>query len=714
LFKHPPASGIYTPVKRTLAACLLMFAVLFTSTVNAAHTRAMLLLSVSAAKPGDTVLAAVRLQMDSGWHTYWHNGGDSGGPTRIEWQLPAGITAGEIQWPVPEKFTLEGLVTYVYHGEVVLIVPLKLANDVKPGPLELKANISWLECEKVCVPGDQTVSATLTIASTSQPSTDAAFIESAKAKLPGSSNTLNARAAWEKPADEKTRKAILEWNISNKADSADFFPYANETFEVSATSENLPTTPDQVKLRVTVRKIEGDWPKEINGLLISKSGEQLRAFEAKIPLATSATAPTTTVTTSAGGLLLNLLLALIGGMILNLMPCVLPILCLKILGVVNQQGQAAKIARQHSLTYAAGVLVSFWIIAALVVLGRLATWGEQFQDARFIVIVTALMTLVSLNLFGVFEFVLPGRATGTAAELSARDGAAGAFFNGILAVVLGASCVAPVLAAAIGWAVNQPPLIIVLSFTFIGIGLALPYVTLTFFPTLQRLLPRPGAWMEKFKMALGFPMLATAAWLLSLVTDHYGSSGILWVGLFLVLLATAAWIFGEFIQRGSKGKALALVCALGCLGLGYGYGLEHKLDWRHPNYAALAGTASALPEGGIEWQPWSAEAVAQARTKGRPVLVDFTANWCLTCQANKASSIQIDSVRQKLKEINAVTLLGDYTRKSPDIRDELKRFERAGVPLVLVYPRDSTAPPEILPTLLTPGIMLEALEKAAK
>jgi thiol:disulfide interchange protein DsbD len=220
--------------------------------------------------------------------------------------------------------------------------------------------------------------------------------------------------------------------------------------------------------------------------------------------------------------------------------------------------------------------------------------------------------------------------------------------------------------------------------------------------------------MEKFKVAMGFPMLATAAWLLSLVTDHYGRDGVLWVGMFLVLLAVAAWIFGEFIQRGTRGKGLAVICALACLGLGYGFGLERKLDWRHPNYAALQNNASASNPAGIAWETWSAEAVAKARAAGRPVLVDFTANWCLTCQANKASSIEIDSVRQKLKEINAVALLGDYTRKDPAIRDELKRFERAGVPLVLVYSKDASLPAEILPTLLTPGIMLDALDKAVK
>ena len=697
------------PVKQSLTYCLLVLATVFAPIVNAAHTRVTLLLSNIAARPGDTVTAAVRLQMDPGWHTYWKNGGDAGGPTKIGWQLPAGVTAGDIQWPVPEKYSAEGLITYVYHNEAVLLVPLTLADDLKPGPLELKADVSWLECEKLCIPGDSTVTAALDIAASSRPSKDADLIESARSKLPPDGRNLNVRAQWEKPAEANKRLLILEWNNPDKADSFDFYPDGSDTYEIAPKTESISTTPGQPKLRLTVNKFEGDWPKAVSGLLINRAGDQVRAFAATVEIGSVPAKGG-----SSGGLMLNLVLALLGGVILNLMPCVLPILCLKILGVVNQQGKAAATARKQSLSYAGGVLVSFWIIAALVVLGRLATWGEQFQDARFVVIITVLMTIVALNLFGVFEFILPGGALTSAAELSAREGVGGAFFNGVLAVVLGASCVAPLMAGAIGWAISQSPTVIVLTFTAIGAGLALPYVLLTFFPSLQRWLPRPGAWMEKFKMAMGFPMLATAAWLFSLVPDHYGRSGVLWVGMFLVLLAAAAWIFGEFIQRGSRGRLPAYVCALGCLGLGYGYGLEHKLDWRHPDYTALAGTSSTITEGGIEWQPWSAEAVTQARAAGRPVLVDFTANWCLTCQANKASSIEIDSVRQKLKEINAVALLGDFTRKDPAIRDELKRFERAGVPLVLVYPRDAAAPPEILPALLTPGIMLEALEKAGK
>jgi thiol:disulfide interchange protein DsbD len=330
-------------------------------------------------------------------------------------------------------------------------------------------------------------------------------------------------------------------------------------------------------------------------------------------------------------------------------------------------------------------------------------------------LITILLVVIALNLFGVFELLLPGAAANKAAELAGREGVSGAFFNGVLAVVLGASCVAPLMAAAIGWAISQPPLVILLVFTALGLGLALPYLVMAFVPAARALLPKPGAWMEKFKTVMGFPMLATAAWTFSLAVDHYGGAGVLWLGLALVLFALAAWIFGEFIQRGARRKGLAAALALSCVAAGYGFALEHKLDWRNPDHRGRA--AAGIPAGdgeGIAWQPWSAEAVAAARAAGRPVFVDFTAKWCLTCKANLASSIEIEPVRRKLREINAVALMGDFTLKDPAIAAELKRFGRAGVPLVLVYPRDASQPPEVLPTLLTPGIVLAALERAAR
>jgi thiol:disulfide interchange protein DsbD len=265
----------------------------------------------------------------------------------------------------------------------------------------------------------------------------------------------------------------------------------------------------------------------------------------------------------------------------------------------------------------------------------------------------------------------------------------------------------------VGFAFAQPARIILIIFVAVAVGLAAPYVVLCFQPRWVRFLPKPGAWMEKFKMAMGFPMLATALWLLSLLDAHFGDEGILWVGVFLVCVAVAAWVWGEFVQRGSTRRGLALAMVVVFLAGGYVFALEMQLDWRHRETPAGSSSAAKKP-GGIDWQPWSREAVETARGERRPVLVDFTARWCPNCRVNKRTSIEIPSVKQKLKEINAVALVGDNTLFPPAIDQELKRFKRAGVPLVLVYPADASKPPIVLPELLTPSIVLEALDAAAK
>jgi thiol:disulfide interchange protein DsbD len=503
--------------------------------------------------------------------------------------------------------------------------------------------------------------------------------------------------------------------------NARFFPYAVTNHDVRPQMDRLPVDQSRVALRTVVRSFNGQWPATVEGVIAPQDEPDTRAIEIAVPIADGNGSTGNEWTgrdgTGAGrGLGFFLLLALGGGLILNLMPCVLPILSLKVLSLVRLGGSSAAERRKHGVVYTLGVLVSFWAISGLVMAGRLASWGSQFQDPRFVVAVTVLMTLVALNLFGVFEVILPGATVTRATELSAREGAGGAFFNGVLAVILGASCVAPLLATAIGWAIAQPPLVIFLTFSMIGLGLALPFLLLSFFPALQQFLPKPGPWMEKFKVAMGFPMLATSAWLLAQTADHFGTAGPLWVGVFLVLLALAAWIYGEFIQRGRRRKGLAASIALLFALGGYLYALEHELDWRHPpETPSTGGNATAGTDAeGIPWKAWNPEAVEQARLEGRPVLVDFTANWCLTCKLNKKTSLEIPAVRAKLAEINAVALLGDYTRKNPDITAELQRFERAGVPLVLVYSRDPSQPPMVLPTLLTPEIVLNALAAAAR
>jgi thiol:disulfide interchange protein len=702
LIKHP----IYM---RWLSILLLLVAL----PVHAATTKAKLVLPVENAAPGQTLLVGVHLKMAPGWHTYWRNAGDAGSPTEIKWTLPQGVTAGPIQWPIPETAKLGDLFTLGYHDEVVLLVPLSVAANAG-GSVDLKAEVSWLECEVQCVPGDAELAAKLTIAPNPKPSADASLIESWKAKLPKSGSDIPAKAQWlDGPGGEK-RAILIEWTPRDAKAGADFFPYETKGYAVSASTEFLPAEGGKVRLKKFVEKFEGDWPKEVAGLLIEKpDANSVQGYETKLAIASQ---QPVIGSGTAQSLWAMLGLAFLGGLILNVMPCVLPVIALKILGFVQQSKEAPGRVRTLGVFYTLGVLVSFLAMALLIIAvqkaGQAASWGMQFQNPVFVVTMTVLVTLVALNLFGVFEVTLAGRAMGAAGDLAAKEGTSGAFFNGVLATVLATPCTAPILAVALGFAFAQPPLIIAIMFLTMGLGLAAPYLVLSWFPQWLRILPKPGAWMEKFKIAMGFPMIAVAIWLLTITESHFGSAGPFWLGIFLVVLALAFWIWGEFVQRGTKRRGVATVAALLLLVMGYVYALEKELHWRNPPEIVAKGTEQQ--PGGIAWQPWSPEAIAEARNAGRPVFVDFTARWCATCKLNKKSSIEIDSVRQKLKEINAVTLIGDHTKKDPRITAELRRYQRAGVPLNLVYPKDASAEPILLPTLLTPSTVLEALEKASR
>jgi thiol:disulfide interchange protein/DsbC/DsbD-like thiol-disulfide interchange protein len=695
----------------------------------ATKTQARLILSADAARAGETVMAGVLLKMPKGWHTYWRNAGDSGAPTEISWQLPEGIKAGEIQWPVPEKLTVADLTTYVYHEEVLLMVPLTFADNAPIGPKALKAQVSWLECERLCLPGKAEITAALEVGPNSRPSADAPLFAAWKKRLPQRNDGTTASAWWEKEADGESRPLILE--VSGK-EADDFFPYANKSFEVQAPTDKLPPDNGRIRFRKLVKKFEGEWPAQLQGIVVGKPGLDIFAAEVNtlITVGSQASGIASSGTRQPGdaeesstyrplqrSLPLMLWFAFLGGLILNIMPCVLPVIALKVLGFVKQSKESPARVREHGLLYGLGVLVSFLVLAGIVIAvqhaGRAASWGMQFQNPQFLVAMTVLVTLVALNLFGLFEVTLSGRAMGAAAELASKEGKAGAFFNGVLATALATPCTAPYLGFALGFAFAQSGPVVVLMFLMIGLGLAAPYVLLSFVPGLARFLPRPGAWMEKFKIAMGFPMLATAIWLFTLTTAHFGKSAPFWLGFFLVLLALSVWIWGEFVQRGVKRRALATGLSLGFAALAYFGVLESQLHWRSPVVEKNPGNALAHEPGGIDWKPWSPEAVAKARAEGRPVFVDFTADWCVTCQANKRTSIEISSVRAKLKELNAVALIGDYTLEDDAITAELKRFGRAGVPLVLVYPADPKAEPNVLPEVLTPKIVLDAIEKAA-
>jgi len=703
-----------------LIRILILMAVLLPAQAFSANTTVRLILSHQEAKPGETIVAGLEMKMKPGWHTYWRNPGDSGQETKIAWTLPAGVAVDPIQWPLPGKLEEEGLVTYIYKETVMLLIPVRLGKDVAPGALILKGKASWLECEKSCIPGSGMFEASLTVGNVSKISSDAAQISEWTGKLPASDRLLEIPFSYDGPEKDEQKPVKLVWKAGPEVESWDFFPYTHKGFEVGGLSSN-PIAGDLSILAKSIRKIDGDWPATFNGVIVSilrSGGTEAREATAKLSAASASVGPGQVSTSTSAPVTLwkAIFTGFLGGLILNIMPCVLPVIALKILGFINQAQNRKSEIRKLGMVYTAGVLVSFLVLAGLVIgvksVGGAASWGMQLQNPQVVLVLTMLVTLVALNLFGVFEINLGGTAMSAAGDLSAREGPGGAFFNGVLATVLATPCTAPFLAPALGFAFVQPSATILLVFLSVGFGLALPYLLLSWEPAWLKFLPKPGVWMLKFKVAMGFPMLATAIWLFDNATEFFPENGTLWIGLLLLTVGAAAWVYGEFFQRGRSRKAWGLITVIALVLFSYFFILEKNLEWRHPP-KLVQGKVSALP-GGIDWRPWSPAAVETARKEGRPVFVDFTAKWCLTCQLNKKTSIEIDAVREKLKEINAVALIENSPVKSEEVVRELNKHGRAGVPLVLVYPKDGSKPPMVLPEILTKTIVLEALRKAAE
>lgn len=708
-----------------------------------------LVLDATKAAPGGKVMAGVRFRVREGWHIYHKDPGGPGLPPSFEWELPNGVSAGEVLWPKPEVFQFDGEDNNGYHGEVMLLVPLTIAEDVAQGPMDLRVKVEWQECKDVCVLGEASLQAELAVADAREASSDEPEIakwrkqveeargppelgaktkvtlllaaEQAKAgdmvlagvrfeipdkwhifwKNPGDLGEA-PKVTWELPAGVTV--GPLEWPRHEIYQSMGFSQnvYHDEVVLIAPLTLAKDLKPGEltVSAKVTWQECEVACVQgEANVSAAVRVGDELKLsahakgideWRAKVPV---------------GGdfgqvdwsqLWGMLALAFAGGLILNLMPCVLPVIALKVMGFVKQREEEPAMVRRMGMLYGLGVIASFLAMAGVLLAVRAGaggeTWGMQMQNVWFLLFLTVLMLLVSLNLLGVFEITLGSTATAKAGELAGKEGSLGAFANGMLMVALATPCLAPMLGTAIGFALTQPAVVVLLMFTMVALGLALPYVVLSFKTDWMRFLPKPGDWMESFKNLMAFPMLGAVAWLAWLTAGKLDDAGGLRVGLLLVLVALAAWVFGEFIQRGSKRRWLAWLGAM----------------------AATASAAACLFvfQDKLDWKPWSHQAVQEARQAGHPVLVDFTADWCLTCKANKRTSIEVDSVREKLAETGAVMFKGDFTDKNSVMADFIKSHGRPGVPLVLVYPARSGAP-QVLPELLTPAIVLEALAKAA-
>jgi thiol:disulfide interchange protein DsbD len=667
-----------------------------------------LLTEVQSIRAGETFWVALRQQIAPGWHTYWMNPGDSGEPARIEWTLPAGFTAGDIVWPYPERIPVGPAMTYGYSREVVLPIPVNAPSDLVPGTLvTLHGQVSWLVCEKTCIPEESSIAVTLPVG-TGSPSPDSR----------GAPRIAAARRAVPAPSPWGVTFVVTPETVTLTVAASGLTPerFSEVTFFPTRWGAIVDAAPQRFRVDaqgVTLELARGPLPEAvagpIEGVMVMTEridgGGQRRAFAVRAE-------PWSVATGGPGrpamSLLAALVLAVAGGMVLNLMPCVLPILSVKALALVQHGGARRSVLRRHGLAYTAGVLLSLAVVAITLLAfragGEQLGWGFQLQSPVFVTLLAQVLFVVALSLSGVI--VVGGRLAGVGQALAGRAGYAGSCFTGMLAVVAAAPCTAPFMATALGFAVTQPWPTALLVFQALAVGFALPYLLLTLVPAWRRFLPAPGPWMERLKQLLAFPLYASVAWLVWVVSQQTGPPGVAAALAGFVLIAFAAWLYGVSRDAGAARRraATAVVAglAVGAVVLaplaGAGFG---------------SGPGAPAPGDGREWEPFTPKRLAELRARGTPVFVNVTAAWCITCLVNERLALKAPAVRDALARKGVATLKADWTTRDPGITEMLGSFGRNGVPLYVLYPAGPAFPeggPTVLPQILSEGVVIRALE----
>tara|TARA_R110002020_G_scaffold399971_1_gene609776 strand:- start:18296 stop:20425 length:2130 start_codon:yes stop_codon:yes gene_type:complete len=675
--------------------------------VDGGHARVELIAERSSVLPSETIYAALKMELDPDWHVYWRNAGDAGLPPELIHRETSNIPGGAIGdfvWPVPHLLpVVEGeIMDYGYSHEVILPFPLMIPSNAA-GTVQLDVVADYLICEDICVPETADVSLTLTVGQPIPDTKNGDMISQwiAQAPLPfvGEAHIDTSSTPW---------KLSLrgEPGLTRDAD-IHFFPFGHEISHPAAQTVSFGSAGATLSLTPA-----GSTPLDGNleGVLVvehadgTRLGYEISAAQGPAFENTAGLAAIRSGKGGAGGgssLLTLAFFALIGGLVLNLMPCVLPVLSIKAMGMVSAAASGhANELRSHGIWYTAGVLVSFAALAGAIVAVRAATGsatlGFQLQNAPTVAILALIMFAIGLWLMGLFE--LGSSIQNTGSGLASRNGAAGAFFTGILAAVVGAPCVGPFLGVALGAVLSQPAPAVFAVFLAMGFGLALPFLLLSFVPGLQRLLPKPGKWMETLKQFFAFPMFLTAAWLLSVLGALAGHSAVAWTVAGATAITFAIWL-------ARRGGLPARAVAAAVLVLGFAY---PALRANAPAAAEGSSTAYAAK---YETEAWSPERVTELTAQGRPVFVDFTATWCATCQLNKLSTLKTAAVQEAFADANVAFLVADFTRKDPVIAEELKRRERAGVPMYLWYPAGASEP-DILPEILSKDLVIGLLAPA--
>ena len=718
--------------------------------------KADLLADATAAVAGKPFTVGVRLQMAPEWHTYWQYSGDAGLPTKIEWQLPDGFKAGPIQWPLPEKIVSPGdIINYGYSREVMLLVEITPPATLPPGDVTLKAKATWLVCRESCIPGSKELTLSLPVG-TEAHAANAELFARYRQLLPitagGDGNftlpagvDLHALAVGQAPQPGPPRTITFQKQADRSGKTltvtltspgtfyapGEFCPLPDESMIVDHPRDDVTQDGQHVIATVPVPDGGAD-PAKLAGVFVFRpaAGSKELPVGLAIPSGKSgAVAADSGVSTAsvvpaakppaggprqtardgapsaAGGSLgYFLLLGFLGGLILNVMPCVLPVISLKLFSFVKQANQSRERVLRLGLAYAAGVFAWFLGFAALVVAlksaGHQVGYAFHLQNPWFLVGLSAVTFVFALNLLGVFEIILPGSLTGAAGEVAgSREGYTGAFLQGMLATVLGSACTAPLFGEALGFAFSQSGPVIFAVFAAIAAGMSAPFVLLAAQPGWMKFLPKPGAWMERVKQGTGFLLLGTMLWLLFSVGHGLGPDGVVWTGALLLVLGAACWVQGSFntlvasdrVRWASRAAILAIVLG------GGGWCLDQIAHSKAP----------------VAADQTFAVQLDNALKTGRTVFVDFTAEWCVSCKVNERGVLDSDPVQKALHEQNAVFLKADFTTKSDDISRLLQQFNAPSVPLYVIYPAGKPDAPIVLPVLLTKQTVLDALAAAA-
>lgn len=652
---------------------------------------------------GSNFDAGLHFTMAKGWHIYWVNAGDSGEPPTVKWTLPAGVSAQPFEYPPPQRLPLGPLMDFGYENQVTFPISVRVSAKAATGPATLRADVEWLVCQNVCLPGKATLAVSRpVVAMGTQAQVDGAaqkIVDAGIASLPKPLPSGD-RAVFSTNAKGYTLAVLT----GSQLNAAKFFPLdqtvvSNPAPEVAA--------PLEKGVRLTLTRDENEQGKlaTLNGVVELPGGAAytIAAKPGAIPSVVSGTSARNgdSTTGGSGGLAEAAIFGFLGGIILNLMPCVFPVLFIKGLSLVQSSREEQRTLRAHGWMYTLGILASFWAVGVtLLVLragGSALGWGFQFQSPVFLAVIALLLMFVSLSLAGQFEIGLS--LTSAGGSLAQKQGYGGSFFTGVLAMVVATPCTAPLMGVALGYGIGHGGLASMVVFTALGLGLATPYLLLAYNPGWTRLLPRPGAWMEVLKQVVAIPIFATVIWLVWLFTQLAGANALIGLLVGFLLLAIAGALLGRWpARRGATVAAVLLVVAAVVVPV---YAVQA--------FQAPSGAASATGPGD-DWQPYSLTALEQDRVEGKPVFVDFTASWCLSCQVNQRLVLDRADVQRRLRDSGVVLMKADWTRHDPAIGDALTALGRSGIPTYALYSASPTAPPRLLPEVLTPGAVYAALD----